>query len=593
MERYNRWYHSIQCKLLTYFMLLFILVIVSELMFCIKFMKDIHELTKTSEVHTMNQINTDMSRIFSNAVEQATIIGRDVEIQATLRTPLPENEMDMYKQIVNYNYILYDRNRLLKDINGIYVIGENGAVYRSSRYGLQDKDFRKEDWYQEVVENRNAKWLPPHPGSDVAFNLDIPTISVVVPVEDRASSRVLGVVVVDMLVESFYQMENSNLLYKGFTYMLDHDNKVIYDSRVDLISESVSYEKIFSAQDIMEIEKDSSVKIDGATYVATMKTLSESGWKILGLISYKEMYSQVEYLRISMVFTMTIFVLLAVFLAVAGSARIAKPLWEIRMKMKYVEEGDFTVYIENPRADEIGQLERSFNHMVKKINELMEHEQENQEKLRKAELKALQSQINPHFLYNTLDSINWMVRMNRVEKVEEMIESLTNFLRIGLSRGYTFISIKQELKHVENYVAIQKIRYSGLLSYEEGIAEELKDYYVVKMILQPIVENAIYHGIKEKGRAGLIRITAKETENTIIICVSDDGQGMSEERLNQVESMMEQGIDMNPNAYGIINVQRRIQMNFGKEYGLHFESKYGTGTQVYVTLPKKGADDFA
>lgn len=591
--RFLEWRYSIQGKLLMYFAVLFLLVIGSMSVFYHISINITYETATESVKNTIRQVNTDTDRILTNALEQAEQVARDVEIQTTLRTELPTTDKELYKQRVRYNYILYDRNRLLEDINGIFVIGENGAIYRSTRYGLRENVFRERDWYRKAMETGEVLWLPPHSGSLIVNNLDVSIISVVVPIKDRASTKLLGTVVADIRTEQLKQVEESGLVFKGTTYLLDENNEIIYTSSDESTKETKAISNAVAKSAMSSDFWTKDIKINGSKYLVSVASLSDCGWKIMGLISYEEMYAKARILRSSIVIVIVAFAIIAIAFAIIGSNQVSKPIREIRTTMKKVEKGDFSVHVDNSGKDEVGELARSFNHMVHKINQLIEREQENQKKLRLAEFKALQSQINPHFLYNTLDSITWMVRMNRLEKLEEMITSLTSFLRIGLSRGRNEIPFEEELKHVENYVAIQKIRYARLLNYEADVPEELKKYYVIKMILQPIVENALYHGIKEKGEPGIIRISMRATEKEIIITVSDNGMGMTPEKLQEIENMMEQGIDFDPNAYGVINVQRRIQTNYGKEYGLHFESKYNVGTSVYVTLPKKGEGEYA
>lgn len=260
--------------------------------------------------------------------------------------------------------------------------------------------------------------------------------------------------------------------------------------------------------------------------------------------------------------------------------------------MKIVESGDFNIQMEVTNEDEFGNLAKSFNHMLRRIDLMLKRidllkmkEIDNQEKLRKAELKALQAQINPHFLYNTLDSIAWMARLNQADKVEEMIDALTTYFRISISRGSDFISLREEFTHVEKYLSIQKIRYEKKLNYSIDIPNHLLEYKTIKMILQPLVENSIYHGIKEKEGPGEIKITATLDED-IVLCVEDTGIGMTKEKLAELREMIASGKDYNPNAYGVINVHKRIQVFFGEEYGLTFESEYSVGTKAFINIPK-------
>ena len=591
-ERFSGWKHSIQGKLLAYFTVLFILVIGSMIVFYRISIRIIYDTATESVKNTIRQMNIDTDRILTKALEQAEQVARDVDIQTTLRVPLPATEQALYKQRVMYNYILYDRNRFLDDVSGIFVLGDNGAIYRSTRYGLRDNVFSEKAWYKQVMETEEVLFLPPHMGSIIVNNLDVSTISIAVPIKDRASTKNLGVVVAEIRTEQLRQVEESGLVFKGTTYILDENNKIIYSSSDEDVRETEAISKAVAESAIESDSWTKDIKVNNDKYLVSVAEIADCGWKIMGLISYEEMYAKAGILRTSIFILIGAFAFIAILFAIVGSNQVSKPIREIRTTMKKVEKGDFSVHVDYAGKDEVGELARSFNHMVRKINQLIGQEQENQKKLRQAEFKALQSQINPHFLYNTLDSITWMARMNRLDKLEEMIMSLTSFLRIGLSRGRTEITLGEELKHVENYVAIQKIRYPRLLNYETDVPEELKKYYVIKMILQPIVENALYHGIKEKGEPGLIRVTIRAVDDNLLISVTDDGMGMMPERLREIENMMEQGIDFDPNAYGVINVQRRIQTNYGERYGLHFESKYMAGTKVYVTLPKKGEGEY-
>ena len=376
--------------------------------------------------------------------------------------------------------------------------------------------------------------------------------------KDRASTKNLGVVVAEIRTEQLRQVEESGLVFKGTTYILDENNKIIYSSSDEDVRETEAISKAVAESAIESDSWTKDIKVNSDKYLVSVAEIADCGWKIMGLISYEEMYAKAGILRTSIFILIGAFAFIAILFAIVGSNQVSKPIREIRTTMKKVEKGDFSVHVDYAGKDEVGELARSFNHMVRKINQLIGQEQENQKKLRQAEFKALQSQINPHFLYNTLDSITWMARMNRLDKLEEMIMSLTSFLRIGLSRGRTEITLGEELKHVENYVAIQKIRYPRLLNYETDVPEELKKYYVIKMILQPIVENALYHGIKEKGEPGLIRVTIRAVDDNLLISVTDDGMGMMPERLREIENMMEQGIDFDPNAYGVDVYKRQV-----------------------------------
>lgn len=580
-------FKSIKAKMLAYFFSLFIILLISFVIFYQMAVSALYRVATDSVEKTIQQINKDTYKVLSEATRIADNVSRDGEIQVQLRNPLPDSQQEMYKQRMNYNYNLNFKNQYTVDIDGIYVLGRNGAIFRSSKGTLRKQEFREEEWFKQVIETRVELWLAPHPGSDIIQNLDYLTISVVYPVKDRISSRILGVVVVDVRAESLNKIEDNGLVFEGKSYILDEDDKVIYSDQSNDEEEIDAVNHAFHENQADHTGTADKIEIGGKACLYSSMYLSNNGWKTVGIISDRQVYAPFERLRMAIIFAILVFGIIAVIFAWKGADNVSEPIKKVRTTMKQVEKGDFNVQLKIASQDEVGELAQSFNHMIEKIKRLMAQEQESQEKLRYAELKALQSQINPHFLYNTLDSINWMVRMGRNDKVEEMIDALSTFFRISLSKGRHFISIREELIHVEKYIMIQKVRYERIMESEICVPEEFFGYDIIKMTLQPLVENALYHGIKEKGEGGVIRITAEGQGDNIVFCVSDTGLGMSKEKLEKLQIMMDQGIDHDPDAYGIINVQKRIHMYFGTEYGLRFESEPGSGTSVYVTIPKR------
>ena len=216
-----------------------------------------------------------------------------------------------------------------------------------------------------------------------------------------------------------------------------------------------------------------------------------------------------------------------------------------------------------------------------------EQVKQEQKQLRKAEFELLQAQINPHFLYNTLDTIVWSAEAGNQKQVVNMVKSLSDFFRASLNRGKEIVSVKEELQHVRSYLEIQQIRYQDILSYEINVEETIFDYSIPKITVQPIVENALYHGIKNKRGGGHITVTGKEYNTHFEICVEDNGKGMTPERLNDVKLALEAEKLEESAVYGLYNVNQRIKLNFGEEYGLDLESTYEEGTKVVIRLPKK------
>ena len=222
--------------------------------------------------------------------------------------------------------------------------------------------------------------------------------------------------------------------------------------------------------------------------------------------------------------------------------------------------------------------------MIYEIKNLIAEVRKEQKSKREAELKVLQAHIKPHFLYNTLDTINWMALKYNAEDIIETINALTKLFRIGLSRGDEIISLSEEIKHVRSYLTIQKQRYEDILDFEIRLGEELENYLVQKVIIQPIVENAIYHGIKQKGEPGIIIIKAKVVLNKLVITVFDNGVGIHKDKLDRINDILQNG-SVERIGYGVFNVNERIRISRGLEYGIKIFSKQGKGTIVKIYNP--------
>jgi two-component system sensor histidine kinase YesM len=234
--------------------------------------------------------------------------------------------------------------------------------------------------------------------------------------------------------------------------------------------------------------------------------------------------------------------------------------------------------------------------MVGKIKELLDAKIEEHENLKKAELRALQAQINPHFLYNTLDTIIWMAEARRVDQVVELVRVLSRFFRITLSKGKDWITVREEIEHVESYLAIQKIRYRDILDYQIDVPDDMRDGQMLKLTLQPLVENALYHGIKNKRKGGVIMVRSRRLDGNLLeIQVEDNGIGMTQEQLAQVRALLDAesaGAVVAESGYGINNVNQRIKLYYGQEYGLAIESEYLQGTRVSLVIPLQRAPAF-
>jgi len=267
------------------------------------------------------------------------------------------------------------------------------------------------------------------------------------------------------------------------------------------------------------------------------------------------------------------------------STSITQPIRQLGKVTDQVAKGDLTVRSDVRSGAEVSKLTDSFNTMIDKVNELLEQVTVEQDRLQKARMELLQAQINPHFLYNTLDAIVWLAEAGEQKRVVSMVGSLSDFFRTSLSRGKDIISIKEEITHVRSYLEIQQVRYQDILNYEILIPEEFYNFMIPKITVQPLVENALYHGIKNKRGLGLIQITGEKTGDFFVINIKDNGIGITEERLVQVREGIENKVLTGKDMYGLYNVNERIRLNFGEKYGIYIESEYGEGTTVKVLLP--------
>ena len=317
-----------------------------------------------------------------------------------------------------------------------------------------------------------------------------------------------------------------------------------------------------------------------------------NGWKLVGIINSQEFQNQALIVRNRILMDGLVIIIILVIATIMIANRLTRPLQNIGSFLKKVEGGDLKIRTQETGSIEIQNLSFQLNQMIDRINFLMAEIYKEQMFKRKAALKALHAQINPHFLYNTLESISWMIESGKREIAVTLIQSLSQFFRLGLSGGRDIVTIREELEHAENYLRIQQIRYRDRLDYIIDVDDEIKSLPVVKITLQPLIENAIYHGIKpKKDNPGRIYISGTREDDLIKLVVVDNGLGMNQEKLASLEkSLAEAKLDVETSGkgYSIGNINSRIKLYFGKDYGLHYSSKEGIGTRVEVILP---ADD--
>ncbi len=348
---------------------------------------------------------------------------------------------------------------------------------------------------------------------------------------------------------------------------------------------------------------------EGGHYDENMEMLDMNIRTLTSLIQediQKYIYDEAEYMEIlrrdvgkslrnSMTVIGAILAVMIVFIFITSrrlSKRITEPITELCDMTEKFAGGDFTVSYHTNSNDEMQTLAESFNSMVQEIKLLVDDIHREQKNARDAEMRLLQEQINPHFLYNTLDAIVWMTEAGEKQKAIQVIQELSSFFRISLSKGQSEITVRNEKEHVKNYLEIQRYRYQDILDYEIDFDEEILDYHIQKLTLQPIVENALYHGIKNKRGGGCIKVSGKQDGEDIVFTIEDNGIGMNEEGLEKLRKLIsgelvsEELVSDEQRGFGMANVEQRLEVHYGSEYGMTVDSTYGEGTTVTVRIPK-------
>ena len=370
----------------------------------------------------------------------------------------------------------------------------------------------------------------------------------------------------------------------GYLYLIDGDGEIIYHPRQQLIYAGLLEENNRTAAGYED--GSHAETFGGAKRQVTVKTVGYTGWKLVGVVPADNIWDNYGQLLLFFLFVVLFSIFLLVFVNLHLSERISVPIKTLERAVKELEAGREEVDIDVSGPYEIERLGHSIRSMVSTMRHLMDDIIEQEAQKRRSELDVLQSQINPHFLYNTLDSVVWMTENGRTDEAILMVTSLARFFRISLSRGSNIIPIADELEHARHYLTIQKMRYKNKFSAVIAAEDGVEGLYTIKLIVQPILENAIYHGMAYADGDGEITVRARRDGEDVVIEVADNGPGMPEET---VERLLDQSYAAAPgtkgSGIGLRNVHQRIRLTFGEEYGLAIHSEPDAGTTVCIRLP--------
>jgi len=468
------------------------------------------------------------------------------------------------------------------DIEGIALISSYDLFLSNELYKVLDDPLVEEKWYKDCTSKNGNLYITSSPVGRKITEYEKMSADEIVTlsraVKDPSNGRIAGIILIDLNLNSLKDMLNYVKVGKaGFIYIIDHDGELVF-SPVNKIVHRVKNSWFEDGSGVFT----KYIRNQKFQFIYTISPYTK--WKIVGVFSLNETLKEVSDIRSYTGLILLIVTVLAVGVSIIFSASIAGPISKLRRLMKRAESGDLEVEFCVESDDEIGQLGKSFNRMIAEIRNLIEEVYKEQKSKREAELRTFQSQIKPHFLYNTLGTIYWMAKDCGASNVMEMISALTNLFRIGLSKGNEVISLGEEIEHVRNYLIILKVRYGDMLEYDISMDEELKQLLVQKLVLQPIVENAVYHGIKEKGSPGKVEIQVYIEDNALKLVVKDDGVGISEDKLKMINESLYDNRNEKV-GYGILNVNERIRLSYGKEFGVTMKSVLGVGTTVEIKHP--------
>ena len=474
------------------------------------------------------------------------------------------------------------------DILNLGIIAENGRmlINNGQRLTNQDLDIHSQEWYTNALEGRESVYLT---SSHVQHIISgerpwVITLSRGIRNKEMGTGQEKeGVFFIDLNYSAISELCDQSMVgNQGYAFIVDADGNIVYHPQQQQLYNELQTENIDL---VMNAGSDIVTWGDGINKKMYSISRSEkTGWTVVDCVRVEELLRRSNEAQSIYVLVAIGLMAVALFFSRFVAKSITLPIQRLCDSMERVQEGDFSVSdIVVDSENEIGSLTKSFNVMTQRIHELMAQNIREQEAKRQSELKALQSQINPHFLYNTLDSIIWMAEGKKNEEVVLMTASLARLLRQSISNEDELVSIGQEIEYARGYLTIQKMRYKDKLEFWIEVEPSILNIRLIKLVLQPVIENAIYHGLKYKESRGLLLVKGFMKNGNAVLQVIDDGVGMDQETLDHIYERHK--VDYHSNGVGIYNVQKRLQLYYGNEYGIVYESKPGEGTTATITIP--------
>lgn len=539
-----------------------------------KYSEQIIENSKISTGQIMEQLKINIDDYLARGITshndiESLLVNNNNEVNALLQT--------------NLNMYFSSRNDIVS-IN-LFDLKGNSISTVPNLPPRKNIAIIREPWFNKIMDGSSLYYITkPHVQDNIKgqYKWVISICKLVNYIDAGVPKK--GILIVDISLQPLVELcNNLNLGGSGYVYIIDEKENIIYHPQQAAIISGLKEEVVFKLDNNANIYKNP----QGDEVLIISNHLNFVNWNLVGVSYIKNIEDKNFKIAKEIMVTVPIILMIVILLSWYISYRISLPIKALGRHMEIVQKGNFDIQLELKNSEiEVAHLSETFNTMVKRIKELIEENEREQEAKRHTELNALQAQINPHFLYNTLDSIMWMAEAGRNEEVVSMVTALAKLFRISISKGHNIITVEEELEHAKSYLLIQKIRYKEKFDFYIHAKEEVMGLKTIKLILQPIIENAIYHGIEYMVDLGRIDIYAGIVDNKLLFTIEDNGLGMNPDKLASIrKNMIKSTINEKGNGVGISNVEQRIKLRFGNEYGIKIYSEEEVGTVVKIWLP--------
>ena len=529
----------------------------------------------------IQQMNQNIDSYIDYMENIAYLISSNEDVQDYLFSDEIDSE-GRYRILKQFETILDSRS----DIRNVGIISKSGRmlINNGSKSVNHDLKLNTQEWYTQALNSLEGPTLTSSHVQHIISGERPWVITLSRGIRDRSGSgEKEGVFFIDLNYSAISGLcDQSTVGTKGYAFILDAKGNIVYHPQQQQLYNELQTENISLIMDTDDDTVLTGTGNNGKLY--SISRSDKTGWTVVDCTNVRELLSKSRQAQSIYVLTAVVLVIVALLFSRFMARSITLPIQKLRDSMKKVQEGDFSVSdVVVDSRNEIGSLTKSFDVMTRRIQELMEQNVHEQEQKRKSELKALQSQINPHFLYNTLDSIIWMAEGKKNEEVVLMTASLARLLRQSISNEDEVVPIANEVEYARGYLTIQKMRYKDKLEFQIDVDPSILHIPLIKLVLQPIIENAIYHGLKYKESKGRLIIKGFPKDGNAVLQVIDDGVGMDEETLAHIYDRHK--VNYHSNGVGVYNVQKRLKLYYGEDYGITYESVVGKGTTATITIP--------